>query len=137
MRTHSRLFLLIGILALWLPALLLACGGDEPTGSTPAVESRPTEAVGTGNGGEGDAGGATPTETPGATGEISATNIPGGGDESTGSTPAVEPRPTEAAGTGNGGGGNAGGATPTEVPGATARPAPRTTLAWLEMWADK
>ena len=51
MKIHSRLFLLIGILALCLPALLLACSGEEPTGSTPAVGSRSTEAAGSGNGG--------------------------------------------------------------------------------------
>ena len=56
MKTHSRLFLFIAILALSFPALILACGGEDPTGSTPAVESRTTEA-------------------PGATGEISAANI--------------------------------------------------------------
>ena len=56
MKTHSRLFLFIAILALSFPALILACGGEDPTGSTPAVESRATEA-------------------PGATGEISAANI--------------------------------------------------------------
>ena len=78
MKVHARLFLLIGILALCLPALFLACGGEEPSSSTPAVESRPTEAAGTGNGGGGDAGGATPTEASGATGEITAANILGG-----------------------------------------------------------
>ena len=56
MKTHSRLFLFIAILALSFPALILACGGEEPTGSTPAVESRTPEA-------------------PGATGKISAANI--------------------------------------------------------------
>ena len=35
MGTHSPIFLLIGILALCLPALFLACAGEEPTGSTP------------------------------------------------------------------------------------------------------
>ena len=67
MKTHSRLFLLIGIFALCLPALLLACGEEEPAGSTPAGESRRTEAPATSNGGGGDAGGATPTNAPAAT----------------------------------------------------------------------
>ena len=53
MRTHSRLFLIIGILALCFPALILACGGEEEAGSTPAVESRSPDAVATGDGGEG------------------------------------------------------------------------------------
>ena len=75
MKIHSRLFLFIAILALSFPALNLACGGEEPTGSTPAVESRTTEAPGISDGGGGDTGGATPPEAPGASGEISAANI--------------------------------------------------------------
>ena len=75
MKIHSRLFLFIAILALSFPALNLACGGEEPTGSTPAVESRTTEAPGISDGGGGDTGGATPPEAPGASGEISAAKI--------------------------------------------------------------
>ena len=65
MRTYSRLFLLIGILALCLPALILACGGEEPSDSTPAEESGPTEAAGASDGSGEDAVGATPTEAAG------------------------------------------------------------------------
>ena len=43
MRTRSPLILLIGILAVFLPAVILACGGEEPADSTPAVESPQTE----------------------------------------------------------------------------------------------
>ena len=105
MKVHARLLLVIAILVLTLPALLLACGGEEPSSSTPALESRPTEAAGTGNGGEGGAGVATPTEAAG-------TGNGGEGDVEVAT-------PTEAAGTGNGDGGDAGRATPTEAPGAT------------------
>ena len=73
MRTHPPLTLLIGILALCLPALILACGGEGPTDPTPAAESRPTEAVGASDGRGGGGGGATTTEAPGVTGETSAT----------------------------------------------------------------
>ena len=53
MKIHSRLFLFIAILVLAYPALILACGGEEPNGSTPAVGSRTTGAPGaTGKGGD-------------------------------------------------------------------------------------
>ena len=60
--------LLIGILVLCFPVLILACGGGEPAGSTPAVESRATEAPET----TGD----QPTSAPGDTGELGDTAGP-------------------------------------------------------------
>ena len=37
MRIHTPVILLVGIVALCMSALLLACGGQEPLGSTPAA----------------------------------------------------------------------------------------------------
>ena len=98
MRTYSRLFLIVGILALCLPVLLLACGGEEPASPTPVVESLPTVTAEAAGGG--DVGRATPTEAAGS-------GDGGGGGDAVGATP------TEAAGTGNGSGEDAVGATPT------------------------
>ena len=73
MKVHSRLFLFIAILVLVFPALALACGGEGSDDSTSTGGSRPTEDAVTSDAGGEDAGGATPTEAPGSTGESSAT----------------------------------------------------------------
>ena len=73
MKSHSRLFLFIAILVLAFPALILACGGEEPADSTSADGSRPTEDAGTNDGGGGDAGRATPTAMPGPTPPVTPT----------------------------------------------------------------
>ena len=77
MKTHSRLFLLIGILALVFPFALLACGGENGTAPpTQAVESEPREGAGVSNGS-----GATPTgATASAQGEAAASARSGSSD---------------------------------------------------------